>query len=342
MIRPSQVTLAGWMVIVGSVVVVLTAFEQVGSFHTLEVREDVERFLGTTTGEGLGLSTDSALFLLRLLAMVAAGCATAAGVLGWHVLRRHRPSRVALSIVAVPLFLSGIVAGGFFSSLVAASALLLWSRPARDWFDGVTRPRPEFVHPSGAREPGHWSQAPPPAEAAPYVGFGTLPPPPADALAHRARPDQLRPDQILWACVVSWAFSSLSALALGAGLLALLIDGHSLIDEAIAQNPDLSTSGMSQGALLAGVSVVIAVMFTWAVLVVVATYFVWQGRAWARRALLISSGIVVAVAALALFTSLVTLPVLIAAGVVMRLMLTSRAAAWCSPEPGQSRSTPSP
>ena len=324
------------MVIVGSVVVVLTAFEQIGSFHTLEVREDVERFLGTTTGEGLGLSTDSALSLLRLLAMIAAGCATAAAVLGWHVLRRHRPSRIALSIIAVPLFLSGIVAGGFFSSLVAASALLLWSRPARDWFDGVSRPRPEFVHPSGAREPGHWSTAPPPAEAAPYVGFGTLPPP------VKVVEERVRPDQILWACVVSWAFSSLSALALGIGLLALLVDGHSLIDEAMAQNPDLDTSGMSQGALLAGVSVVVAAMFVWASLVVVATYFVWQGRAWARTALLISSAIVVVVALLALFSSLVTLPVLIAAGVVMRLMLTSRAAAWCSPGPARPRSTPSP
>ncbi|CUR55261.1 conserved membrane hypothetical protein [metagenome] len=326
--RPSQVTMAGWMVIVGSVVVVLTAFEQIGSFHTLEVREEVERFLRTSTGEGLGLSTESALTLLRLLAMVAAGCATAAAVLGWHVLRRHRPSRIALSIVAVPLFLSGIVAGGFFSSLVAASALLLWSRPARDWFDGVSRPRPEVVHPSGAREPGHWSSAPPPVEAAPYVGFGTLPPPPPHAVAKRDRPDQ-----VLWACVVSWAFSALCAVGLGIGLLALLVEGHALIDDAIAQNPDLDTSGMSQEALLVGVSVVIAVLFVWSLLVMGATYFVWLGRSWARKALLASSAVVAAVSLLALFSNLVTLPVLIASAVVLRLLLTSRAAAWCAPPP---------
>lgn len=318
--------MAGWMVIVGSVIVVLTAFEQLGSFHTLEVREQVEKFLGEPPGEGLGMSTDTALLLLRVLAMVAAGCATAAAVLGWHVLHRHRPSRIALTVVAVPLFISGVATGGFFSSLVAASALLLWSRPARDWFNGVTRARPEIVHPSGAREPGHWSQAPPPTEPAPYVGFGAPLPPASRGMLDSVR---ARPDQVLWACVISWAFCTFTAVLLLFALVTLLVDGSRLLDEALAQNPNLDTSGMPEQTLLVGVGLMLVGLLVWAALTSIATLLVWRGREWARIAMVISSGVVAGLSVVALVSSFVTLPLLIAAGVVMRLLLSSKAIAWC-------------
>ena len=46
-------------------------------------------------------------------------------------------------MLAVPLFVTGLVTGGFVSSVVAAAAVMLWFQPARDWFDGVVRePQP--------------------------------------------------------------------------------------------------------------------------------------------------------------------------------------------------------
>ena len=79
--------------------------------------------------------------------MVAAGCATAAAILGYQVLRRSRSARLALTLLAVPLFVTGLVTGGFTSSVVAASAVMLWFQPARDWFNGVVRePRPEVAN----------------------------------------------------------------------------------------------------------------------------------------------------------------------------------------------------
>ena len=41
--------------------------------------------------------------------------------LGWHVLRRNRQARLWLSVLAVPLFLAGLVTGGFLSSMVAVA-----------------------------------------------------------------------------------------------------------------------------------------------------------------------------------------------------------------------------
>ena len=88
---------------------------------------------------------------LRVTLMVTAACAAATAILGWYVLQRSRGARVASSVLAVPLFLSGLfvsglVGGGMFSAVVVAAIVMLWFQPARDWFDGVTRaplPAPE-------------------------------------------------------------------------------------------------------------------------------------------------------------------------------------------------------
>ena len=48
--------------------------------------------------------------------MVAAGCATAMVVLGYQTLQRSRGARLALTVLAVPLFISGLATGGYVSS----------------------------------------------------------------------------------------------------------------------------------------------------------------------------------------------------------------------------------
>ncbi len=314
--------MAGWMVIVGSAIVVLTVFDQMGSFNTVESREGVEKFLADPPAKGLGLSVDTGLTLLRVSAMVAAGCATAAGVLGWHVLRRHRASRVALTVVAVPLFFTGMVAGGFFSSLVAASALMLWTRPARDWFDGVNRPTREVVHPSGAREPGSSGPSQEPSyEAAPYAGFG--------APARVESAEHTRPAQVTWACVLTWGFCAMTIVTLVAGSVGLIADSGSVIDEAMRQNPDLADAGMSDRALLIGVALVIVALLVWSVLAVAVAWFVWKGYEWARITLICSAAFAAILAVFAVLLNVIALPLLIASGVTMRLLLGRQAAAWC-------------
>src|SRR3546814_13983746 len=78
-----------------------------------------------------------ALGFINIAARVAGASAAAAAILGIFVLQRDKPARIGLSVAAVPLFLAGLVAGGFLSSLVAVCAVMLWTKPSRDWFNGI-------------------------------------------------------------------------------------------------------------------------------------------------------------------------------------------------------------
>lgn len=135
--RPRQVTTSAVMIMVGSVAVVLTVFGQLSALDSLESRRALEEALSRPPADALGIGVESAQTALRVLATVAAACATAAAILGYQVLQRSRSARVALSVLALPLFVTGIASGGILSSVVVAASLILWAQPARDWFDGV-------------------------------------------------------------------------------------------------------------------------------------------------------------------------------------------------------------
>src|SRR6478752_3212499 len=139
--RPRQVTMAGWLIMVGSAFAVLLVFDRLSGLHTLEKQESINNFLSTPPGSDLGVGADFVVTAIRTLGMVTAGCATAAGILGYQVLRRSKSARLAVTVLAVPIFFAGMVTGGFITSVVAASAAILWLQPARSWFDG--KPPPE-------------------------------------------------------------------------------------------------------------------------------------------------------------------------------------------------------
>jgi hypothetical protein len=144
--RPRQVTTAAVLIMFGSVAVLLTVFTQLSTLHSLDTQRSIESALSDPPASGLGISVDGARAALRVCAMVAAACATAAAILGYQVLQRSRSARVALSVLAVPLFVTGIASGGILSSVVVAAAVMLWLQPARDWFDGkAARPVPDRV-----------------------------------------------------------------------------------------------------------------------------------------------------------------------------------------------------
>src|SRR4051812_49578805 len=137
--RPPQVTLAGWLVVGGSVLVVLSALDQGAGLHSLDTREAVERFLAGPPGDQLGLSLQGALMALRVLLTVAAVTAAASAILGWYVLQRSKPARLALTVLAVPLFLAGFSfqSGGGVPPLVAAARGMLWFPPRGGWVYGL-------------------------------------------------------------------------------------------------------------------------------------------------------------------------------------------------------------
>lgn len=248
-------TLVGWMIIIGSVFVVFGVFDVLGNLRSIETREMVEGYLDESPGNTLGWSVATGLEALRITAMVTAVCAAAAVVLGWFVLQRNTGARIALSVLAVPLFVSGMVTGGFVSSMVAAGVVLLWMQPARSWFKGETPPQPV---PLGRDDRGAraWGQQPsdPNDASAPRVtapvaagspgstgarpveGFGDQPtwqaPINTYGLPVAGPSPSRRPGAALLAAVLTWVFAGFSLLSGLASMFLLATDPDALLGDA--------------------------------------------------------------------------------------------------------------
>ena len=138
------VTIAGWLVVGGSIGVVVGAFVQVAGLQSLATREAVEKYLSEPPGDTLNLGVHDVLDLIRVLATIAAVCAAATAVLGYQVLQRSRAARVGVTVLVVPMFLTGLVTGGIAPALVAAAVIMLWFQPSRSWFNEGDRERTQL------------------------------------------------------------------------------------------------------------------------------------------------------------------------------------------------------
>ena len=281
--RPRQVTLAAWLIMAGSALVVLMVFDRIIGLHTLETRESVQKFLSEPPGQDLGLGVDGVLSIIRTVAMVAAGCATAAAILGYQVLRRSRSARLALTVLALPLFVCGMVTGGFLSSVVAAASLMLWLQPSRDWFNGVTREAPTAPTPT---------PTPPPAATGPdrpHPGFGQVAPRQAAVLPGVVTDPQARPAAVTWACVLTWTCSVLAILMMLASVVALMADSRLVLDELIRQNPELAAQGVTEQLLRTVTYAMAAVVVIWSTVAILLAALVWRRSDGARRVLVVSA-----------------------------------------------------
>jgi hypothetical protein len=202
--RPRQLTMAGWFVVVASVMLVITVYSSIASLNSVETRDRVTDWLGTPTGQDLGLSVTDALSGLRAALMVSGLCAAAAAVLGVFVLQRHRGARIGLTVVAVPILLANLMTapltGGLLGALIAAATVVLWTEPARDWFAGrpvrqATDPAPgegrrESRPEAPAQQPPVGPPAPTPPQAPPVdLSQGPSGEPPATS-GYGQRPSQ--------------------------------------------------------------------------------------------------------------------------------------------------------
>lgn len=324
--RPRQVTMAAWMAIGASALVVLTVFETLAGLNTIETRRSVEIFLSEPPGDGLGLDVGGALEVLRVLAMVTAGCATAAIVLGWHVLKRNKGARLALTLLAVPLFFAGMVVGGFLSSVVAASALVLWLEPSRDWFNGV-RARPREQSAPGAAHP----QATPPVTGPrAHQGFGRAPaaPPKPGPWTPQGVPSERRPGAVLAACLITWILSGLTLVMMGLSVVVLAVAPDLVWDELLKQNPDLTEQGVTRAALGTATFVTAAVAAVWALAAIALAVLVYRRVGWARVALSISAVAAGVVCVLASIGALVMVVPAIACGTALSLLVRPDVRGW--------------
>ncbi|WP_296606274.1 hypothetical protein [Nocardioides sp.] len=319
--RPRQVTLAGWLIMIGSLIVVAMVFDRVGALHTLETRESVEKFLAEPPGSDLGVGVDGIITLLRITSMVAAGCATAAAILGYQVLRRSRSARLALTVIAVPLFLTGMVTGGFVSSVVAAAALMLWLQPSRDWFQGRS------TGPGTARAATPRAQAPVAPAASPYAV--AQPPAVGGPTPAPAATDLPRPTSVMRASMLTWIFSGLTAVGLLITAAVIAVSPDTVLDDVHRRTPELEEQGISDDLLLAVTFVMIAAFVLWCVAASVLAALVLRGVDWARIVLIISAAIAAAVSLVALLAGAFLLVLLLTASVATILLLVRPdTAAW--------------
>lgn len=349
--RPRQVTLAGSLVMAASVMLVLSVFERLGDLRSLESRTAIERFLSEPPGSDLGLGLESALAITRSISMVTAGLATAAAILGWHVLKRNRAARVWLSILALPLFLCGLVTGGFLASVVAASVAMLWLAPARHWFDGTT---PMATLKTDSKTDSSWSDAStyvPPEQSPPSAGprdVPPLPPPgptasqqpppwtpyagpspwtvPQPGAATAARPP--RPGVVVAACVITWVCCAFTALLSILLVAVLAVDADGLFAEMQRQNPDLSDQSVSDATLRSATWTTAIVCLVWALVSGVLAVLAFQRMRWAAVALVVSAGVV---ALVCLAGSLLSPPLVVPgvlAAVTAGLLLQPSAQRW--------------
>jgi hypothetical protein len=333
--RPRQLTLAAGLVMGASGMLVVSVFERLGDLRSIESRLAIEEFIDQPPGSDLGLDLESVLDLLYVVSMMAAGLATAAAILGFHVLKRSRSARLGLSVLAVPLFLCGLVTGGFLASVVAASVAMLWLSPARHWFAGTT---PEPV-------PSPPTPAPPPPTAPPMPTTPPLPPqgPPATQLppvwpAYAATqpppwvpapvPPPRRPAAVATACAITWACCALAALMSLLLVGVLTADPDGLIAEMHRQNPTLVDQGVSDGALLSACWLTAVVCLVWAVVSGVLAVLAFQRRRWAAIGLGVSAAVV---GLFCLVGSLLSPPLVVPgllAAATVALLLQSSAKRW--------------
>ncbi|WP_248583447.1 hypothetical protein [Nocardioides sp. InS609-2] len=339
--RPRQVTMAGWMIMLGSAFVVVTGYEVISGLRSLQSRDAVEKFLSEPPGDGLGLSVESALSILHGSAMIAAGCATAAGVLGFHILKRNRGARIALTVLAVPLFLAGIVTGGFMSSLVAVASVMLWLQPARDWFDGKAAPPVERAPEQRAPV---WPPPVPPTEQPPadpraFDGFGKTLTAPFSTGAGKPVTDVRRPDILVVAAIITWVFAGFALISSVIGIAVVASSPDVLLDQISEQNPELASQGVTDATLIASTYFMGAVTVAWSALACVCAALMLRRSARAALALLVLSAFTAAICFVSTLASVVLALPALAAIVVVALLRRADSRAWFATGPSPVRPT---
>ncbi len=289
--RPRHTTVATAVVIGASVGVVVTVAEQLAGLQGLDTRERVTDFLSAPPGDALGLDVSTALTALRVVLMLLAGLATAAGVLGYHAMRGSTRARAGLSVLAVPIFIAGFVTGGFLTSLIAAGTALLWVGPSALWFRGEPVPEPSSMA----------SPRPMPVRQPPQAPSSTITAPAPQTTAPPAAPGE-RPNAVVWACVLTWAFSGITIVVMVASAVLMASNPDLVLDELARQDADLASSDSD---MLTDVTfATAAVAGVWSTLAIVLAVLAYRRVSWARWALLVSAAVAAVICLLGTFSSL--------------------------------------
>lgn len=372
-VRPRQVTMAVVMSVVGSVLLVVSLFETLGRLRTADMRASIDSFLTTPPGDGLGLETAQVVEGMRILVLVSGALAAAAVVFAVFVGLRHRGARIGLTVTAGLLVLTLPVAG-LMPVLLAVSAGLLWSRPARDWYDGRTpvsdsspaaqaRLHSEQGPPSAPEPPPYGQQQPAPSgHPAPYGQPAPAPPyaqpypqsppqsypqsyPPQYAQQY-AQPAQggpgqgpsgrgKRPTTVTLAAVFTWIGSG-AVLVASLVFAAVLAGGGTAFVNEVDSAAAGSQLDLTTDQILAVGWGIVGFFAVWSLIAALLAVFVFRGSNPARYTLAVSA-VVATLVSLLMILSLVSVVTLLLAGATVVLLFTGGANDWFA---GRSGGTP--
>lgn len=359
--RPGQTSFAGWLIMGGAVVVVITAWQRISGLTSMETREGLQAALGEPPFAGTGMDLADLTLLVRIGSMAAAAAATAAAILGFHALRRSTSARLALTILAPVILVGGFATAGFFAPLVVAGIVMLWLTPSREWF--AHQPWEHKVGPRAARRPsdsagervdpglpdpftkpeqdrGQSDQSGPSGQSGtagsgggaapastgptPVTGFGTVT---ADA-GPQSTPPTRRPAALVWACALVWSLSAVvTAMTLVLSAV-LLVAREEFFAEVERQQPDFDFQGFTQSEIATAVFSLTVVVVVWSAIAVTLAVFAFRGSTTARVGLMAST-IGVAVVGLAMVLASPPMLVLVAAaGLTIWLLLRPEVIAW--------------
>jgi hypothetical protein len=313
------VTVASVIVIVGSAFVVLQMWDRIAGLQSTDTRTTLAAYLADSRLGDAGVDLSQLTNIVRVAAMAAAGCATAMLILGWQVTRRSRSARLALSVLAGALVVTGMVSDWFVESVAAtfwaggigAAVVTLWLGPAALWFSdnpariqerreaqrtppAAPRPPPRYDAPaappqqSSPQQASPRQQPPPTQQSWPPTSWTPPPASPYDVPGPAPARGQ-RPPALLTACILTWGCTAIGALILVVSVVTLAQDPQQVLDEAYRQNPQLADQGFTQHELLVMLYVVIGLIFAGAVAADGFAIALYRGHRWAWYALLLAA-----------------------------------------------------
>lgn len=295
--RPGHATLAGSMIIGGSIILVLSAWERISTLHTLEAQEELQRVLADPPMSGLGLSADGLASLIQVLCLIGAGSAAAAAILGFQVFKRSTSARLALTLLAPLLLVGGMATAGFLAPMVVFGIVLLWLQPTRDWYAG--RPWVQAYEARRAERTGLLrSPGAPAGPGTPAAPDAAQPVPAQPAAVRPAAPAghrpvvvrRSRPQALVAACALTWISCSLVLLGIIVMMAVLPSQAGDLLAEVTRDQPEMvETYQLTENTLLAGMYVVLVGFALWAVAAIVLAGLAFIGQNWARITLVISA-----------------------------------------------------
>ncbi len=346
--RPPQVTVAAWMIMIGSVFVVLMVWDRIAGLHSIDTRKALQPLLADQRIKDAGIQINDLLAVIRVVSMIAAGCAAAMVVLGYQTLQRSRTARRALTVLAVPLFIAGLATGGYVSSAVAAAVGTLWLGPARIWFDEnvasagaqtahathpATRPVwPPPYDPGPPARPGPaqsvQATSQPGADRTDLAPASWTPPPTSRYGDPVAAAPRARPATLVWACVLTWIFTGLAAAVLVTSIVLLARDPGVILDKMHEQNPDLASQGVSDHLILVVCYVTCALLTLWSVGASVLAVLAFRRKRLAMYGLLVSTAGAAVFCLLGVLGSFVVVVPLAAAAVTIGCLVRPEVKAW--------------